>query len=324
MANDAQQDDICKIADAVCKLINELSTAESTATHTRASVLSRLEYPEDMIRRMLGYNPGKTEPTLQRQMAGDVEPVAVPETVNDEDLPRAFDLRNRDGKNYVTSVKDQSFCSTCVAFAVASAIETQARLEKDIPVDAPNSATMPDLSEAQLFFCEDPDQRFPCFSGREIVPMLEFAKYTGVVPESCFPYPISSPFDITYHGCNEDDDSQSQITSISGFQTLTDSTHMKHWLVNNGAFVGGMMLPLDFLCYKSGVYVPSDAAWNIEVGGHCMVCVGYDDDMGAWLCKNCWGECWGDDGYIWLGYNQLGFDMPVFGITGMQTIYQIT
>ncbi len=39
-----------------------------------------------------------------------------------------------------------------------------------------------------------------------------------------------------------------------------------------------------------------------------MVLVGWDDDRGAWLMKNSWGEDWGENGYCWIAYgsNRIG------------------
>jgi len=47
------------------------------------------------------------------------------------------------------------------------------------------------------------------------------------------------------------------------------------------------------------------------IGGHAVLCVGYDDAMkigdkvGAFLIRNSWGEGWGEKGYGWLPYNYL-------------------
>lgn len=310
-----EQDDICHITEAVCAVVHELQALDEDIEHTRESVLNRLAYPEEMIKRLLGYNPAGTTQAQPKE--------SVPaQKINTSNLPSAVDLRNKNGNNYVTSVKDQSFCSTCVAFAVSAAIEIQVRLDRNIPIDASNSDILPDLSSTQLFFCENTDLRYPCFSGRDILPLMNFATDVGVVPEACFPYPIHSPLNMLYHGCVTCDDWQEQVTQISGIQILKSTDEMKGWLAQHGAFVGGQLIHLDFLCYKTGVYHPSDASWNIQAGGHCMVCVGYDDDKQAWLCKNCWGDCWGDKGYIWLSYDQAGFDMPVYGISGLSKVYQ--
>ncbi|VVB58332.1 Papain family cysteine protease [Candidatus Anstonella stagnisolia] len=47
------------------------------------------------------------------------------------------------------------------------------------------------------------------------------------------------------------------------------------------------------------------------LGGHAVLCVGYDDKMeigsqrGAFLIRNSWGEGWGEKGYGWLPYEYL-------------------
>lgn len=50
----------------------------------------------------------------------------------------------------------------------------------------------------------------------------------------------------------------------------------------------------------------SDLAWNFigpSVGGHAMCIVGFDDTKDAFLVRNSWGIDWGNDGYLWIGYN---------------------
>ena len=45
--------------------------------------------------------------------------------------------------------------------------------------------------------------------------------------------------------------------------------------------------------------------WNYtgpNIGGHAMVVVGYDDAKEAFKVRNSWGADWGDQGYLWIGY----------------------
>jgi len=61
----------------------------------------------------------------------------------------------------------------------------------------------------------------------------------------------------------------------------------------------------DFFSYSSGVYrhVSGEAA-----GGHCVCVVGYNDAGGYWICKNSWGDGWGDDGFFRIAYGECGID----------------
>jgi Papain family cysteine protease/Phage integrase family len=62
-------------------------------------------------------------------------------------LPRKIDWRNQPDGNWVTAVKSQGTCGSCVSFAVIAAMEVAARRAES------NCALSIDLSEADLFFC---------------------------------------------------------------------------------------------------------------------------------------------------------------------------
>ncbi len=47
----------------------------------------------------------------------------------------------------------------------------------------------------------------------------------------------------------------------------------------------------------------ADPCTGMHCGGHAMVIVGYDDDLGAFRVLNSWGEDWGDRGFFWLSYD---------------------
>jgi C1A family cysteine protease len=46
---------------------------------------------------------------------------------------------------------------------------------------------------------------------------------------------------------------------------------------------------------------------NVSYNGHAMCVVGYDDNKygGAFEIQNSWGTDWGNDGYIWINYNDF-------------------
>jgi C1A family cysteine protease len=41
------------------------------------------------------------------------------------------------------------------------------------------------------------------------------------------------------------------------------------------------------------------------MGGHAVLCVGYNDRKQRWIMRNSWGKSWGDKGYFYLPYNYL-------------------
>lgn len=42
---------------------------------------------------------------------------------------------------------------------------------------------------------------------------------------------------------------------------------------------------------------------GIDIGGHCVLFVGYDDDKKLFKFRNSWGSDWGDKGYGYLPYD---------------------
>ena len=94
-------------------------------------------------------------------------------------LPRAHDWRAVGGQNWMTPIKDQGNCGSCVSFATVATIEAQARIEHK------RTDWALDLSEADLFFCGAGRR---CSQGWWPVEALKYAKQSGVTDEACFTY----------------------------------------------------------------------------------------------------------------------------------------
>jgi C1A family cysteine protease len=86
-----------------------------------------------------------------------------------------------------------------------------------------------------------------------------------------------------------------------------DMAHMKTSLVNGNPFVVGIDVYSSFesaKVAKTGM-VPMPTPRDIILGGHAVVCVGYDDSKQVWIMRNSWGTSWGDKGYFYLPYLYL-------------------
>jgi len=262
---------------------------------------------DDQRRLRLGYNPeGDGEPSLDQreQLAqANYEAFRGGAVVRNIGAPASFDLRNVNGQNYITSIKDQSSCGSCVAFGAIATVEGTARFTKKDP----NLAV--DYSEAHLFYCHAYAQGRRCNNGWWVAPALNCFKNPGVADDQCYPYTAQD------QNCtNLCSDWEKRVTKITAWRELTSARDMKEWLSTKGPLVACFTVYEDFYAYRSGVY--RHVSGGLQ-GGHCVCCIGYDDTQGSWICKNSWGTNWGEQGYFRIGYGEVGIDAVMWAVEGV-------
>lgn len=98
-------------------------------------------------------------------------------------MPISFSWLEKDGKNWMTSVKNQGRYGTCVAFAVCGTLESRLNIISDFPNDSI------DLSEWYLWF-KMTDGKNPTIGGWSIFWASDFLKSNGVVEEFVMPYSL--------------------------------------------------------------------------------------------------------------------------------------
>lgn len=250
----------------------------------------------------LGYDPAGEEMALELRSIAAFANLAEQRgaaLVAARTAPPAHDWRNVNGQNYVTPVRSQGRCGSCVAFAACATVETQKRIQTGSP-----SAAI-DLSEAHLFFCHAASEGRNCGNGWWVTRALTHFRQNGVVDEKCFPY--------TDHdqACNLCADWQTRLTRISGATTLSAVSAMKQWLATHGPLATGFTVYQDFFSYGGGIYhhVAGGSA-----GGHAVTVVGYNDAAQYWIVKNSWGSGWGENGYFRIGYGECGIDAMMWGV----------
>lgn len=207
--------------------------------------------------------------------------------------PAAVDWRNHNG-NFVTPVKNQGGCGSCVSFCSCSTIESAVRIKLGNPSYAI------DLSEGFLQFCGGGS----C-NGWGLTAGLDFAKATGVTDEACMPYAAPPDMSCTTSRCA---DWQNRLTKISDYTSHATMDARKTAVATIGPVLAGMEVWSDFFAYHSGVYVKSATATRVgpnnTPGYHCISVVGYDDAQGCWILKNSWGTGWGEGGFARVAYGQ--------------------
>ena len=198
--------------------------------------------------------------------------------------PPQWDWRNVSGKNFLTSVKDQQTCGSCVAFAICGAAEARKK------IDSQEAGQNPDLSEWFLF------QRGggSCSTGSQFNPMLSALKNPGTPDEACCPYLGSST-------CV---DWANRVTKAAGYTILKTAAQAKEWIATKGPVVAGMEVYTDFFdldCNEIYTQRYGDFA-----GYHAICLFGFDEVNRCWHLKNSWSKAWGADGCCRIAYDQCG------------------
>jgi C1A family cysteine protease len=127
----------------------------------------------------------------------------------------------------------------------------------------------------------------------------------GVCQESTWPY-IINKFAIKPPVNAYTEGVQHQVLSAKRVQQTMSS--MKGCLNSGFPFVLGIEIYSSFesqVVTNTG-YVPMPNTEKEQLlGGHAVICVGYNDAKGVWIMQNSWGILWGDKGYFYLPYNYL-------------------
>lgn len=271
--------------------------------------LAQYDIDPENATELLGYVPGPQEPSLDEQESMAAQNVqAYMALAAPPPYPSSYDWRNVNGENFVTSIKDQSTCGSCVAFGSCATVESTQRIEQhqaDLDVD---------LSEAHLFYCIARSQGRRC-SGQQggwwPAAALDAFRDEGVADEACYPY-VAGDQDCT----NLCSDADRRLTHIGSYSELTSHEEMKDWISSRAPVVGTLKVYEDFVrLYHGGVYRHVAGAF---AGGHCICVIGYDDDRDCWIGKNSWGTDWGEDGFFEIGYGECGFDSMMWGVEGVK------
>jgi C1A family cysteine protease len=222
---------------------------------------------------------------------------AVPPHVMTQ-VPSSVDLRDQ-----CPAVYDQGQLGSCTGNGIAGAIEFD-MMKQGLEAFTP--------SRLFIYYNERViEGTVSSDSGAMIRDGMKSVSNQGACPEGnvgdpppAWPYDISQFAVQPAKACYDKANDLKAVTYYSVAQNLAD---MKGCLAEGYPIVYGFTVYESFESQEvaSAGNVPMPKHGEKVMGGHCVVAVGYDDDEGVFICRNSWGDHWGDVGYFYMPYAYL-------------------
>lgn len=218
-------------------------------------------------------------------------------------LPAKVDLRTR-----MPAVYDQGQIGSCTANAIGAAVQFALKKEK-------KRALVP--SRLFIYWNErNIEHTVSIDNGAQIRNGIKVVNKFGAPPEKTWPYddtpatpsgawpagakPTIKPSAKAYQ--------EAELHQTIGYQRIDQTlSQLKGVLASGYPFVFGFTVYESFEgpdVAKTGV-LNLPAGGESVVGGHAVLCVGYDEASQRFVVRNSWGKGWGQNGYFTMPYAYL-------------------
>lgn len=250
-------------------------------------------------------------------------------------LPTKLDLRNYNGSNYLTGVKNQGSLGLCWAFSSNSALESNLLI---------NGFKKFNFSENQPDYVSFELGDTNTFGQANSLSNMAKYWYLGYSPveESTFGSYFTTKKNKSYDDIFNLENVPVTVDDVILFETLDTEnlfskytvsnvkTHVKNYtdtikthIMENGAVVTGIYWYF-FNTSKNIIYNPGGYDFNNYAStGHAVTIIGWDDNYdagikkngvslpGAWLAMNSWGN---DYAYFYISYYDVDYPFNIMGI----------
>lgn len=183
---------------------------------------------------------------------------------------------------------------SCTANAMAAAIQFLQKIEKKPRLRPSRLFTYYLSRELEGTTSED--------AGAYIRDVVKVTNKSGYVFEKDWKYTrknlFRKPPEILYNDAS--------TRRIERYERIGDgnTVRMMTCLAEGFPFIFGMLVYAHAfeIAGRTGVMPMPNEATDYQIGGHAVLCVGYDTKRDAFKVRNSYGDKWGDKGYFWLPY----------------------
>ena len=211
-------------------------------------------------------------------------------------LPSRYDLRDY---GWVSPVKNQKSSGNCWAFTAISALESCILKATNQTYDFSEE----NLKNVMTYYSDYGWVLVPNKGGYDDMGVAYLISWLGVVNEGFESYNentvLSPVLNSSIHVQN--------VVYLTR-NNYTDNDAIKEAIIKYGGVATGIYYSGTYL-NKHSYYYSGDSGQN-----HAITVVGWDDNYsktnfkttpegdGAWICKNSWGNTWGEKGYFYVSY----------------------
>jgi C1A family cysteine protease len=203
---------------------------------------------------------------------------------------------NVDWRSECPAIYDQGQLGSCTGNGWAGLVEFLVLKQK-----------LPDFTPSRLFIYYNErvmDNDVPTDAGAAVSDGAHVVSTQGCPHETLWPYDIANfadkpPAKVYQDGLLH--------LALQVQQVAQDLTSMKEVLASGLPIVIGFVVFESFesdQVTKTGI-VPMPGHHEKQLGGHCVVLVGYDDSKSSFIVRNSWGTGWGMHGYCMMPYAYL-------------------
>jgi len=240
----------------------------------------------------------------------DIKPIKrtygwIKDKISDEDIyhnlmlhPALTSVKSVDLRDKCPPIYDQGNLGSCTANAIAAAYQFDEMKQGE------SNAFIP--SRLFIYYNErNIEGTVSTDSGAQIRDGIKSINTVGVCPETMWPYDPTKFTDQPSSECYAD---AKQYHTVQYKKLEQDLNQFKQCLLEGLPFVFGIVVyesfESDAVTQTGNVPMPNTDTEK-QIGGHAMMCVGYDTDKQVFIVRNSWNNSWGDKGYCYIPFDYL-------------------